>query len=172
TDDDALSRALDGTTTVYHLAGKLFIPGVPEAEYRRIHVDGTHALLKECRRRPDLQRLVHCSTTGVLGVTGDQSADENAPYRPTNAYEQTKLEAELLVRDAMREGLPAVAVRPGLVYGPGDLHLLGFFRSIQRRLFHPIGCRPVWLPPIYIDDMTEAFVCCGQSAKGIRGGFS
>jgi nucleoside-diphosphate-sugar epimerase len=106
--------------------------------------------------------LVHCSTTGVLGATGAQAADEAAPYRPTNAYEQTKVEAEGLVHAS---GFPAVIVRPGLVYGPGDLHLLGFFRTIQRRQFRPIGRRPVWLHPIYIDDMTEALLRCGHHPR-------
>jgi nucleoside-diphosphate-sugar epimerase len=111
--------------------------------------------------------VVHCSTTGVLGATGAQAADEAAPYRPTNAYEQTKAQAEVLVRAAAQEGVPAVIVRPGLVYGPGDLHLLGFFRAIQRRQFRPIGRRSVWLHPIYIDDLTEALVRCGQHARAL-----
>jgi nucleoside-diphosphate-sugar epimerase len=161
-DGQALRQALRDVSVVYHLAGKLFIPGVPAAEYRRTHVEGTHTLLAGCQEHGSIVRFVHCSTTGVLGVTGDKPADETAPFRPTNAYEQTKLEAELLVRDAAKQGFPAVVVRPGLIYGPGDLHLLGFFRSIQQGLFRPIGRRPVWLHPIYIDDMTEAFVHCAE----------
>jgi len=64
-------------------------------------------------------------------------------------------------------GFPAVIVRPGLVYGPGDLHLLGFFRAIQRRQFQPIGRQSVWLHPIYIDDMTEALVRCGHHPRAV-----
>ena len=62
---------------------------------------------------------------------------------------------------------PAVIARPGLVYGPGDLHLLAFFRSVLRRRFRPIGRRKVWLHPIYIDDMTEALVRCGRHAAAV-----
>jgi nucleoside-diphosphate-sugar epimerase len=167
TDGDAVRRAVQGVSVVYHLAGKLFIPGVPEEEYRRTHVEGTRTLLAAVRGQSDLTRFVHCSTTGIFGTTGDLPADENARYAPTNAYERTKLEAELLAREAGREGLPVAVVRPGLVYGPGDLHLLGFFRTIERGLFRPIGRRPVWLHPIYIDDMTEAFVRCGTRPEAI-----
>jgi nucleoside-diphosphate-sugar epimerase len=167
TDDDALCAALDDVAVVYHLAGRLFMPGVPTATYYTTHVEGTRTLLAACRARPWLERFVHCSTTGVLGATGDHAADEAAPYRPTNAYEQTKAQAEVLVRAAAQEGIPAVIVRPGLVYGPGDLHLLGFFRAIQRRQFRPIGRRPVWLHPIYIDDLTEALVRCGQHPRAL-----
>ena len=161
TDGRAVAAAVDGATVVYHLAGRLLVPGVPAAEYHRTHVEGTRLLLASCREAGHLERFVHCSTTGVLGVTGHRPADERAPLRPTNVYEATKAEAELAVRGTWRHGFPAVIARPGLVYGPGDLHLLPFFRSVLRRRFRPIGRRPVWLHPIYIDDLTEALVRCG-----------
>jgi nucleoside-diphosphate-sugar epimerase len=162
TDLTAVREGTDGVGVVYHLAGRLLIPDVAAAEYQRTHVEGTKRLLACCRKVASLERFVHCSTTGVLGVTGDRPADESAPFRPTNIYEATKAEAELVVRDAWRDGFPAVIARPGLVYGPGDLHLLPFFRSVLRRRFRPIGHRKVWLHPIFIDDMTEALVRCGQ----------
>jgi nucleoside-diphosphate-sugar epimerase len=164
TDRDAVAAGVANVHVVYHLAGRLLAPGVPAAEYQRTHVEGTKLLLDCCRSEPTLERFVHCSTTGVLGVTGNRPADETAPFRPTNVYESTKAEAELAVRDAWRDGFPAVIARPGLVYGPGDLHLLGFFRSVVRRQFRPIGRRPVWLHPIYIDDMVDGLVRCAQGA--------
>ncbi len=161
-DEDAVATAVDGVTTVYHLAGRLLVPGVAEAEYRRTHVDGTRLLLARCREESGLERFVHCSTTGVLGITGRRPADEDSPFRPTNIYEATKAEAELAVRRASLDGLPTVIARPGLVYGPGDLHLIGFFRSILRRRFRRIGRRDIWLHPIYIDDLTEGLILCGR----------
>lgn len=161
TDQAAVRAAVDGARTVYHLAGPLLVPGVPAGEYRRAHALGTRAVLEGCARSAGLERLVHCSTTGVLGVTGDRQAGEDDPFRPTNDYERAKAEAEAEVWQRIGDGLPAVIARPGLVYGPGDIHLLPFFQAIQRRLFLPIGRRPAWLHPIYIDDMTEALVRCG-----------
>jgi nucleoside-diphosphate-sugar epimerase len=167
TDPMAVAAALEDVSVVFHLAGRLLVPGVPAAEYHRTHVAGTNVLLACCQERPDLHRFVHCSTTGVLGVTGDWPANEDAPLRPTNIYEATKAEAELAVRDLWPDGFPAVIVRPGLVYGPGDLHLFGFFRAVLRHEFRPIGRRPVWLHPIYIDDMTEALVRCGRHPDAV-----
>jgi nucleoside-diphosphate-sugar epimerase len=161
-----VAAAVDRARVVYHLAGRLFAPDVPAAEYHVTHVVGTKLLLERCRES-GVERFVHCSTTGVLGITGDQPADETAPCRPTNAYEATKAEAEQAVRDSARTGFPAVIARPGLVYGPGDLHLLPFFRAVLRQRFRPIGRRPVWLHPIYIDDMTEALVRCGGSTEAV-----
>jgi nucleoside-diphosphate-sugar epimerase len=167
TDCQALQRALRGVEVIYHLAGRLYAPDVPPKEYERTHVQGTQALLDCCQQQPGLRRFVHVSTTGVIGITGDLPADEHRPSAPTNVYEQTKWQAEQLVLDAVQRGLPAAIVRPGLVYGPGDLHLLGFFRSLQHKLFRPIGRRPVWLHPIYIDDHTEALVRCAQHPRAV-----
>jgi nucleoside-diphosphate-sugar epimerase len=166
-DERAVEKALDDVAVVFHLAGKLFDPASEAFEYRRTHVDGTKCLLEQCSDRPELQRFVHCSTTGVLGVTGAQPAREDAPMRPTNAYEETKAEAEIAVRNAHAHGLPAVVVRPGLVYGPGDLHLLGFFKAVLSGHFRPIGREPVFLHPIYIDDMTDAFLRCATYPNAV-----
>ena len=124
TDRAAVRAAVDRVQVVYHLAGPLLVPGVPASEYRRTHVTGTELLLECCENAPSLERFVHCSTTGVLGVTGDRPAGEDAPFRPTNVYEQAKADAEKAVRSEWRQGFPAVIARPGLVYGPGDIHLL------------------------------------------------
>jgi nucleoside-diphosphate-sugar epimerase len=167
----ALEAALKDVAVVYHLAGKLFEAGASPDEYRRTHVEGTRGLIERCRRQRGLERFVHCSTTGVLGITGDQPADEGAPVQPTNVYETTKAEAESIVRAACDEGLPAVIARPGLVYGPGDLHLLAFFRAVLGRRFRPIGRAPVFLHPIYIDDMTDAFVRCGTCPAAVGESF-
>jgi nucleoside-diphosphate-sugar epimerase len=71
------------------------------------------------------------------------------------------------VNEAFAQGLPVVIVRPGLVYGPGDLHLLGFFRTIDRGLFRPIGNRSVHLHPIYIDDLIEALCRCAVDVRAV-----
>lgn len=163
----AVRAALDGIQVVYHLAGPLLVPDIPAMEYRRTHVMGTKQLLACCDKAVGLERFVYCSTTGVLGVTGDRLADEEAPFRPTNIYELAKADAEMAVRRSWQGGFPAVIARPGLVYGPGDLHLLPFFRSVLHRRFRPIGRRKAWLHPIYIDDMTEALVRCGQRGAAL-----
>lgn len=164
---EKVGAAADGVTTVYHLAGRLFVPGIPAAEYRRTHIDGTRTLLAACAISPSVRRVVHVSTTGVVGITGDHPADETAPIRPTNIYEATKAEAEAAVREAGRRGCRTVIARPGLVYGPGDLHLLPFYVSILRRRFRPIGTRPVWLHPIFIDDLTDALLVCGAHPDAV-----
>ena len=168
TDADAVRRAVDGASIIYHLAGRLYHPSTPAELYRRTHVEGTRILLEACQGQSELRRIVHCSTTGVHGVTGKTPAAEDAPFAPTNPYEATKLEGELLALQAHKEqGLPVSVARPGLVYGPGDLHLVGFFSSIKKGLFRVIDGGKAMLHPIYIDDMTNAFLLCAERPEAI-----
>src|SRR5215471_5816093 len=168
TDAKQVKQAVDGVTTVYHLVGKLYHPSVPAEIYHYTHVEGTRNLLKACKGQKQLQRVVHCSTTGVHGVTGSTPAAEDAPFAPTNPYESSKLQSELLALEAWKEnGLPVSVVRPGLVYGPGDLHLLSFFKSIQKRMFRVINGGKALLHPIYIDDMISAFLLCAERPEAI-----
>ena len=168
TDAAQVQRAVDGVDIIYHLAGRLYHPNVPTELYRQTHVEGTRTLLNACSGQSQLQRIVHCSTTGVHGVTGKTPAAENAPFSPTNPYEATKLEGELLALKAYKEqDLRVSVIRPGLVYGPGDLHLLGFFSSIKKGLFRVIDGGHALLHPVYIDDMVSAFLLCAEQSQAI-----
>ncbi len=168
TEPERVQQAVDGATTVYHLVGRLYHPSVPEELYRQTHVEGTRILLQACEGQAQLQRIVHVSTTGVHGVTGETPANEEAPFAPTNAYEATKLESELLARKAYEEqGLPVSVARPGLVYGPGDLHLLGFFMSIQKGMFRVIDGGKARLHPVYIDDLVDGMLRCAKKPEAL-----
>ena len=168
TDVEQVQRAVDGATTIYHLVGRLYHPNMPAESYHSTHVEGTRILLDACKGQKQLQRIVHCSTTGVYGVTGKTPAAEDAPFAPTNPYEATKLQGELLALKAYKEdGLPVSVVRPGLVYGPGDLHLHGLFSSIKKGVFRVIDGGKALLHPLYIDDMTKAFLLCAGRPEAI-----
>lgn len=155
----SLPPALANISTVLHLAGRLLVAGVAEETYARLHIDGTRNLLDACAHTPTLRRIVHVSTTGVLGPTGSTPAAEDAPLRPATIYERTKAAGERLARDyAAQHALPLCVVRPALVYGPGDLHLLGWFRAIQRGYYRVVGTGDSLLHPIYIDDLVDGLL--------------
>lgn len=168
TDAAQVRQAVEGASIIYHFVGRLYHPSVPAELYRETHVEGTRIILDACKGQKQLTRFVHCSTTGVHGETGKTPAAEDAPFAPTNPYEATKLEGELLALKAHKEqGLPVSVVRPGLVYGPGDLHLLGFFSSIKKGLFRVIDNGAAMLHPIYIDDMNDAFLLAAEKPEAI-----
>ena len=110
---------------VFHVAAKAGISGPYEA-YRRANVEGTRNVLDACRRHGN-PRLVFTSTPSVVfDGTSMEGADESAPY-PDHfeaSYPETKAEAERLVLAANGPELATVALRPHLVWGPGDRHLV------------------------------------------------
>jgi len=162
-DPAAIQRAAEGVTSVFHLAGRLFAPAVPALEYQRLHVDATVALLEACATNR-LESFVLCSTTGVHGPTGPAPAREDDAGHPQNAYETTKADAERAATAvAIHAALPLIIARPGLVYGPGDRHLLGWFRSIRAGYYRVIGSGENKLHPIYIDDTVRALLLCAAA---------
>jgi len=111
-------RALaDEVTDVWHLAAKTRL-GAGAAELRRVNVDGTRNVLELCHAARRLDRLTHFSTAFVSGTrVGVILEDElSVGQRFHNAYEETKYQAELLVRRAQSE-LPATVLRPSIVVG-------------------------------------------------------
>jgi nucleoside-diphosphate-sugar epimerase len=168
TEEEKVRKAVTGVSVVYHLVGRLYHPSVPTELYRETHVKGTEIILRACQDQSQLTRFVHCSTTGVHGVTGRRPAAEDAPFGPTNPYEETKLEGELLALKAHKEqGLPVSVIRPGLVYGPGDLHLLSFFSTIKKGIPPLIDGGKALIHPVYIDDMTDAFLLSAEKKAAI-----
>lgn len=164
---ESLDKALDGVDIVYHLAGVLGQWGVPDKVYRDVHVTGTQNMLQACLRH-DIQRFIYCSSAGVTGPASSLPQDESFPYNPSNIYEATKAEAERLVLKYYREkGLPVIVIRPEFVYGPGDSHVLHFFRAIQRGRFAIISNGQSWLHPTYIDDVIQGFLLCLENDEAV-----
>ena len=114
---DERDRLVD-VTEVWHLAA-VYDLAVPPEVARRVNVDGTARVLDFCRSAEHLTRLQYVSTCYVSGRYAGEFAeddlDEGQEFR--NHYEETKFEAEVLVRKAMADGLPATVYRPGIVVG-------------------------------------------------------
>ncbi len=120
----ALARALEGVDVVFHVAGKAGFWGDP-AEYLAINRDGTRNLL-EAVRAAGVPRLLYTSTPSVIGYSTDAEGIAEAPYASEHLspYPSSKAAAEQLVLAANGPGLATVALRPHLIFGPGDPHLL------------------------------------------------
>ncbi|MFC5178022.1 SDR family oxidoreductase [Nocardioides taihuensis] len=116
--DDDGRAAVEGVTEVWHLAA-VYDLAVAPALAHAVNVDGTAAVIDLCRTLPGLTRLQYVSTCYVSGryegEFPEDGLDEGQEFR--NHYESTKYEAEMLVRKAMADGLPATIYRPGIVVG-------------------------------------------------------
>jgi thioester reductase-like protein len=111
-------ETLAKVSEVWHLAA-IYDLSVGAGPAQRVNVGGTERILELCASRPHFERLQYVSTCYVSGryegEFTEDALDEGQPFR--NHYESTKFEAEMLVRKAMTDGLPATIYRPGIVVG-------------------------------------------------------
>jgi len=160
-DASALARAVANTDVVYHLAAIYRQAGVPAETYRAVNALAVRALI-EAAAAARVKRVVHCSTVGVHGDVEHPPANEDAPLRPGDEYQRTKLEGEQLAREAAdRLGIEVTIARPSGIYGPGDRRLLKLFRASVRR-YPIVGSGEIYYHLTYIDDLTEGFRLCGE----------
>jgi nucleoside-diphosphate-sugar epimerase len=110
---------------------------------------------------------VYCSTCGVHGNVARPPAAEDAPIQPADYYQETKYEGERLIAGAVRRGLEAVVIRPAAIYGPGDPErFLMIFRRVAKGTFPMFGSGKTYYHPLYIDNLTDAFVLAMQVERG------
>ncbi len=158
-DAKALHPALQGCDAVIHTAGKAGIWGDYE-QYHDINVKGTEAALDGCLSQ-GIRFFVHTSSPSVVHGGGDiEGGDESLPYpaKFTSAYPATKAIAEQRVLAANGDQIRTVALRPHLIWGPGDPHLLP--RLIEKaqggRLLLPGADKLI--DTVYIDNAAQAHV--------------
>ncbi len=124
-DETAVRAACRGIETVFHVAAKVGVWGRYE-DFFRANVLGTRAILAGCREH-GVARLVYTSTPSVVYNGRDLSgADESLPLTTDcpSPYPLTKAIAEREVLAANSATLRTVALRPHLIWGAGDPHLV------------------------------------------------
>jgi nucleoside-diphosphate-sugar epimerase len=162
-DPEVTRAALQGVDEVYHLAAVFRRAGVPDSEYRTVHVDATRQLIEQSATAR-VRRFVHCSTVGVHGDVGDAPLAEDGPFRPGDIYQETKLEGEqMAVLTANRLGVPLTVVRPGPIYGPRERRFLKMIGGVASGRFMLVGDGTPRLQMVYIDDLVEGIRLAGES---------
>ncbi len=157
-DAEAVKCAAAGCDIVFHVAAK---PGIwgPYQEYYRTNVVGTENVIAACRAG-GIARLVFTSTPSVVFDGKDQEGiDESAPYPEYYHafYPQTKAIAERLVLQANNSNLATVALRPHLIWGPGDNHLVPRILARARAgMLRRVGRRDNRVDCVYIDNAADA----------------
>jgi nucleoside-diphosphate-sugar epimerase len=156
-DPEAVARATAGVDVVFHAAALAAGAG-PRREFEAINVAGTNHVIAACRATA--AALVFTSSPSVVATGRDlEGADESLPYPRAYLadYPRTKAAAERLVRAADADGLPAVALRPHFIWGPGDRHLLPRLLDRQRAgRLKRVGARDPLTDTIYVDNCVDA----------------
>ena len=172
TDAGVLSEAVHGADAVVHLAAKVNVTGRWE-DYRRTNVDGTAALLQACRDA-GVPRMLFVSSPSVAHVGSSLVGAGSGPANPENArgnYARSKAMAEQLAMAAdARDDLAVVAIRPHLVWGPGDTQLVERIGRRARAGKLPIiGSGAPLVDTLYIDNAVDALVSALDHCERARG---
>ncbi|RWZ68037.1 NAD-dependent epimerase/dehydratase family protein [Labedella populi] len=171
TDPSLVERSVDGVEGVVHLAAKVSLAGDPR-EFRSVNVGGTR-LLVEAAERAGASRFVQVSSPSVahagsaLAGVGAERAD---PEHARGDYARTKAEAELLALDHDSDTLRVVAVRPHLVWGPGDTQLVDRIVDRARRGRLPLlDGGTALIDSTYVDNAATGIVAALHRAEEAHG---
>ena len=171
TDGEALGRAVEGTEGIIHLAAKVSFTG-RAAEFDAVNVEGTRRLL-HAARGAGVRDVVFVSSPSVansgaaIAGLGAEPAD---PQHAHGDYSRTKAEAELLALAADAPEFRVAAVRPHIVWGPGDTQLVErvLARAGQGRL-PLLDAGAALIDTTYVDNAAAAIVAALHRMDHIHG---
>lgn len=171
TDRSAVEQACAGQDAVIHLAAKVGVTGIWR-EYEHTNVHGT-ALLIDVARHAGVTRFVHVSSPSVahsgsalVGV-GAAAAD---PTTTRGHYATSKAAAEVVALDASTAEFPVTAIRPHLVWGPGDTQLIGrIVERARRGRLALVGSGAALIDTTYVSNAADALVAAVGRAPMLGG---
>ena len=166
----ALMLALKNQEVVFHTAA---IPGIwgEYNEFYSIDVQGTENIIFACYEN-NVKKLIYTSSPSVVfGKSDMENVDEQTPYPDKYLchYPKTKAMAEKLVVAANgNRGLATICIRPHLIWGPGDPHLLPrLIERAKKRKLVRVGNGKNLVDMIYIDNAVEAHLkACDKLSLG------
>ncbi|MCS5599816.1 MAG: NAD-dependent epimerase/dehydratase family protein, partial [Rhodospirillales bacterium] len=123
-DSESLLSALNGCEILYHVAAYYSLWDRDQELIYEINVEGTRKIL-EASQKKGLEKIVYTSTVGCIGLNDDTTpATENTFFNKntlSNDYKKSKYQAEQVVLEFSRNGLPVVIVNPSTPVGPRDI---------------------------------------------------
>ncbi len=177
-DRDAVTAAAEGVNIVFHAAAKVGAGGLL-ADFHATNVTGTGNVIAACHDCEVLALVFTSTPSVVFGLTDLEDVDESVDYSTDYDadYGRTKAEAEHLVLSCASDELRTIALRPPLIWGPGDTSLLP--RVIERArngALRRIKGPPTLQDVTYIDDAVQAhlqaadrLLAGGDGARRING---
>ncbi len=171
TDEAAVSAAVRGVEGVIHLAAKVSFTGRAQ-EFNEVNVQGTRRLL-QAARDAGVRDFVFVSSPSVANSGAAIAGLGAEPADPVHAhgdYSRTKAEAELLALAADAPDFRVAAVRPHVVWGPGDTQLVErvLARAARKRL-PLLDAGAALIDTTYVDNAAAAIVAALERMGHIRG---
>jgi len=164
---DDIDAAVSGCDIVYHVAAMAGVWGDYE-KYYQANVVATQNVITACKEH-NIHYLVYTSTPSVVfDGASEEGIDESTPYSVNyfNAYQETKAEAEQLVLKTNDSKLKTVALRPHLIWGPGDRHLAPRVISrAQAGRLRLVGSKDHLVDSCYIDNAVAAHLLAADDLQ-------
>ncbi|HWN05666.1 MAG TPA: NAD-dependent epimerase/dehydratase family protein [Steroidobacteraceae bacterium] len=167
-DQASLESAMRGADCVCHFASAFRETGVSDDYFLAVNVTGARNAV-EAAAAQGVRRFVFCSTAGIYGSRVQGVVNETAPLNPANIYEQSKVEAENVVRkETVAHGIEYAIIRPAVVYGPHDERLVKMFAAASRGRFPLFGQGKGRRHMVYVGDVVDAALraCVVPAAAG------
>ena len=166
---EAVSRAVEGCETVFHLGALIPIPYsyVHPREYLSVNTTGTLNVL-EAARRHGTQRLVHTSTSEVYGTARRVPIAEDHPLNAQSPYAATKIAADQLALSYYRSfQTPVVVARPFNTFGPRQSARAVIPTIVAQALLRDrieIGALDPTRDFVFVEDTVRGMVACASAA--------
>jgi CDP-glucose 4,6-dehydratase len=169
-DAPGISRAVEGTGTVFHLAAQTIVgkaTGSPRDTFE-VNVLGTWNVMESCREQ-GVGRVVFASSDKAYGSSDELPYREDFPLRAAHTYDASKAAADILARSYWSShGLPVAVTRFANIYGGGDLN---FSRLIPEAVSAVLdGRRPVIRSDgtpqrdfLYVEDAARAYLAIAEA---------
>ncbi len=160
-----VNKSLKNIDILFHTAA---IPGIWGAskDFYSINVEGTENIIMACRNNRISKLVFTSSPSVVFGQSSLEGVDESIPYPQKHLceYSRTKALAEKIILNANDSILSTVAIRPHLIWGPGDPHLVPrILEKAGRNLLVKVGEGKNRVDIVYIDNAVSAHLKAGEA---------
>ncbi|MCP3925745.1 MAG: NAD-dependent epimerase/dehydratase family protein [Desulfobacterales bacterium] len=155
-------KAVQGMDIVFHVAAKPGIWGKYE-EYYNINYIGTKNIA-DFSLKHNVKEFIYTSSPSVIFDGNDmENVDESVPYPVEfhTHYPKTKALAEKYIQEITKKGLKTITLRPHLIWGPDDNHLVPRIIKKAKRL-KKIGYEKKLVDTIYIDNAADAHILAAE----------
>lgn len=169
TDKKSIRKCCDNIDIVYHMVAKVGnqLPGNEELmSFRAVNVEGTKNIIRESKKS-SVSKFIFVSSIAAMGIVKETPITEKSPCNPYLPYQVTKYEAEKYINSEIKDGFPAIIVRPTKVYGVGEheYSYLTLAKLCKKGIFPKVGKGKNYTSNIYITDFVQALLKLVDNGK-------